>query len=90
MIKSLLPVVKKIEMELLEEFDNQNKPAANRHYAENFKEHDEVWLNQIKQNMDLPAIAASDFNEKNRAIAVANTPARALPEEAPDFFHLFD
>ncbi|MDP3561999.1 MAG: SH3 domain-containing protein [Legionellaceae bacterium] len=37
--------------------------------------------------MDLYALASSEFNEDNRAISVANTNARALPDSAPDFFH---
>ena len=87
MVTSLLPVVKKIELEILEDFDNRNKDVSNRHYAENFKEHDERWLNNIKENMDLNSLDSDEFSEKNRAIAVANTFARALPEHAPDFFH---
>ena len=88
MVRSVLPVVKKIELEILEDFDNQNKDAFSRHYAENFKEHDEVWLNNIKQNMDLSVLDSSEFMAKNKAIAVANTFGRALPDSAPDFFHL--
>ncbi|HHF0529900.1 TPA: SH3 domain-containing protein [Legionella anisa] len=87
MVNSALPVVKKIELELLAEYDNQNKSDQERHFAENFKEHDAVWLNRIKNNMDLPAIEGLGYNEKNRAIAVNNTFARALPDHAPDFFH---
>ncbi|QLZ69053.1 hypothetical protein FOLKNPGA_01835 [Legionella sp. PC1000] len=40
MVNSVLPVVKKIELELLDEYDNQNKSDEERHFAENFKEHD--------------------------------------------------
>lgn len=87
MVKSVLPQVKKIELELLDEFDNQNSSETNRHYAENFKEHDEIWLNKLKQNMNLSALDSNEFNVKNRAIAVTNTYARALPENSPDFFH---
>ena len=87
MVRSLLPVIKKIELEILEDFDNQ-KAGSNRHYGENFKEHDEVWLNQIKQNMELPALDSLEFNAGNKAITVTNTFVRALPDEAPDFFHL--
>lgn len=87
MVTSVLPLIKKVELEIVDDFDNQNKDAVNRHYGENFKEHDETWLRSIKQNMDLPALEASEFNEYNRAIAVTNTFARALPEGAPDFYH---
>lgn len=87
MVKSLLPLVKKIELQIVDEFDNQNKAAAERHYAENFKEHDEAWLGKIKQNMNLDILDTNEFNEKNRGIATSNTFARALPDGAPDFFH---
>lgn len=87
MVKSLLPIVKKIELEILDDFDNQ-KAGVYRHYAENFKEHDEVWLNHIRQNMNSSVLDSLEFNAGNKAIAVANTFARALPDDAPDFFHL--
>ena len=87
MIQAVIPTVKKIEFEIIDGFDNQNKPDTKKHYAENFKEHDEVWLNQIRKNMDLAAFDALTFNPENRAIAVNNTYARALPEHAPDFYH---
>lgn len=88
MVRALFPLVKKIQLENLDDFDNQNKTASNRHYAVNFKEHDEAWLSQIKKNMDLNALDSGEFKAKNKAIAVTNTFARALPDGAPDFFHL--
>lgn len=87
MVTSALPLMKKVELEQLEDFNNQNKANEDKHYAENFKEHDEIWWNKIKDNMDLYALASSQFNKDNRAIAVVNTHARALPDIAPDFFH---
>ncbi|STY29266.1 SH3 domain of the SH3b1 type [Legionella wadsworthii] len=87
MVESVLPSVLRIELELLNEFDNQNKSYEERHFAENFKEHDALWLNKIKKNMDLDSIERISFYDKNRAIAVNNTFARALPDHAPDFYH---
>ena len=87
MVTSALPLMKKVESEILEDFNNQNKPNEDKHYAENFKEHDQTWLSRIRNNMDLYALASSEFKEENRAISVANTYARALPDSAPDFFH---
>ncbi len=84
-IRAILPTVKKVEENLIEEFNNQNQPVDSYHYAENFKEHDTSWFRAIKQNMALETLNSADFNEKNKAIAVANTFARALPDDAPDF-----
>ena len=86
-ITFVLPLMKKIEPEILEDFNNQNKLLKDKHYAENFKEHDHIWWNRIKENMDLDALTSSAFNAENRAISVTNTYARALPDHAPDFFH---
>ena len=88
MVRSVLEVVKKIELEILNDFNNTNKAIPEKHYAENFKEHEEVWFRHLKQNMDLNELNASEFQEEKRAIAIANTFARALPDIAPDFFHL--
>lgn len=87
MVTSVLPLMKKIESEILEEFNNQNKPNEEKHYAENFKEHDQTWWSRIRDNMDLYVFASGDFKEENRAISVTNTYARTLPDSAPDFFH---
>jgi NLPC_P60 stabilising domain, N term len=43
MVTSALPLMKKIEPEMLEDFNNQNKSNEDKHYAENFKEHDQTW-----------------------------------------------
>ncbi|MFI4919098.1 MAG: SH3 domain-containing protein [Legionellales bacterium] len=87
MVTSALALMKKMEPEILAGFNNQNKAPEDRHYAENFKEHEQTWWNKIKDNMDLSALASSEFKEENRAIAVTNTHARALPDVAPDFLH---
>ncbi|MGC1182404.1 SH3 domain-containing protein [Legionella sp.] len=87
MVTSALALMKKVEPEILEDFNNQNKSNEDKHYAENFKEHDQIWWSRIRDNMDLYALASSEFKEENRAISVANTYARALPDIAPDFFH---
>ncbi|WP_133140209.1 SH3 domain-containing protein [Legionella genomosp. 1] len=87
LVRSLFPKIKQTELEILDEFNNQNKEPAARHYGENFKEHDAKWLNRIQRNMNLPALENLEFSEVNRAIAINNSYARALPESAPDFYH---
>ncbi|KTD36099.1 putative endopeptidase p60 precursor [Legionella nautarum] len=88
MVKSVLPIMKTVELQVLEEFNNLNKAPNDRHYAENFKEQNAIWWNKIKHNMALDTIQASYFKEENRAIAVDNSFARALPDQAPDFYHI--
>lgn len=87
MVATVLPFTQKIESEILEDFNNQNKVTADKHYGGNFKEHDFIWWNKIKDNMDLNALTSSEFREENRAISVTNTYARSLPDSAPDFLH---
>jgi cell wall-associated NlpC family hydrolase len=87
LVNSVLSIIKNEESILLEQFNNQDKTLEARHYGENFQEHDAVWWNHIKLNMNVDALDATHFNAENRAIAVANTHARALPDLAPDFFH---
>lgn len=87
MVKAVLPVVKQIELDTVKDYDNQDQSDDKKHYGMNFKEHDEFWLQQIKRNMNWVAIESISFNPRNRAIAITNTFARALPEQAPDFYH---
>lgn len=86
LIENLLPQVKVMEQTLINSFDNLQQEPSNYHYAENFKEHDEDWLNKITKNMHLEELASS-FKSGQRAIVVQNTLARALPDSAPDFLH---
>lgn len=87
MIRATLRLIKENEAETLENFNNQNKSSANKHYAANFKEHDQTWWNNIKKNMNLDKLDLNKFHKNNRAISITNTYARALPDAAPDFFH---
>ena len=87
LVRSILPLVQKLQLENLIAFDNQNKDFMQKHYGENFKEQGENWLTNIRNNMDINRLESLVFNEENRAIAINNTLARVLPESAPDFFH---
>ncbi len=86
LIQSMLLKVKTIEMGILEGFNNQKQDPLHYHYAENFKEHDASWLNKISTNMHLDDLDHS-FHASQRAIVIQNTFARALPDNAPDFYH---
>lgn len=87
-VTAILPTLNKIEEETLNNFNNVNKSPQQKHYGENFKEHDYHWWSRIKTNMDLPVLADAHYADEHRAIAVANTTARTLPDIAPDFFHV--
>lgn len=86
-VSEILPTVSETEIDILNDFDNRFKDDDHKHYGENFKAHDEKWLNQIRNNMPLESLTNLTFNPANRAIAVNNTHARALPDQSPDFYH---
>jgi cell wall-associated NlpC family hydrolase len=86
LVQTLLPTVKNIEQSIIDDFDNQKQEPKNYHFAENFKEHDPLWLAKIVTNMNLETLSLT-VNRQNKAIIVHNTFARALPDIAPDFFH---
>lgn len=87
LVHAVLPSVKSVEFTLMDEFDNQKQDPAHQHFGENFKEHDFLWLSKISKNMALDTLNVQSYNPNNRAIAIANTYARALPDLAPDFYH---
>ncbi len=86
-VAEVMPLVEKTELDDLNKFNNQNQSGNKEFYAQNFKELDKAWWEKIRDNMDLPALAASEYSAENRAISVANTFARSLPESAPAFLH---
>ncbi len=87
-VVAVLPQVYAQELLILDQFNNQNKSFPEKHYAENFKEHDVIWWEHIKTNMNLTALIMAQFQPEHRAIVVGNTFARALPDMAPDFYHV--
>lgn len=87
MVTAVLPLAKTIQTQILEDFNNAQQPVDNKHYAENFKEKKSAWWETISNNIDLSAIGNVAYTEANRAISVANTYARELPDTAPDFFN---
>ncbi|MCE3043740.1 NlpC/P60 family N-terminal domain-containing protein [Legionella sp. 16cNR16C] len=85
LVRSLFPKIKQTELEILDEFNNQNKEPSARHYGENFKEHDAKWLNRIKHNMNLAALETLEFSEANRAIAINNCKTDPMDGVGPIF-----
>lgn len=87
LVTSFLPIIPTIEFKILDDFNNKDKAPLKKHYGENFKEHDSKWWNKINNNIDWMALGAVNYLEENRAIAIANTYARTLPDMSPDFYH---
>lgn len=85
MVNTILPEVKKVQLELLDDFSNKNGQPT--HFGENYKIHDDKWLAKITKNMALDHLNSLSFNTTHRAIVTNNTLVRALPESEPDFFH---
>lgn len=86
MVKAILLRAGRIEKQLIEEFNNQVQDSTHQHYGENYKLHDVMWFNQLKQSMNLPAIFSAKYKASARAIVVNHTLVRVLPDSAPDFF----
>lgn len=87
LIKSTLPYIKEQMPKILETFNNEKVSLKDKHYGENFKRKNRLWWKTITTNVNLQAVDAATFNIHNRAISIANTFVRALPDDAPDFFH---
>lgn len=88
LVASIIPLTHAIELEVLNQYNNQNKTAKEYHYAENFKVHSLQWWEHIQKNMQLSVLENTQFKASQRAITTTNTFARNLPDNAPDFLHL--
>lgn len=86
-VKAVYPLALSIENEILDSYHNENKPAETMHYQENFKPRTEKWWLKLKQAMQLSQLNQASYQSNRRAIIIANTFARNLPEQSPDFFH---
>lgn len=87
LIKALLPLASHIEQRTLDEYNNEGLSSQQQHYGENFKLHDLKWWTALQNKMQLSSLEQQHYTKANRAIAISNTLARNLPDQAPDFFH---
>lgn len=85
MVKAVIPMVKDLQIMRIDNF-NQDNTTSFKHYGENFQSHDNKWIEEIEQNMDLGNFSLT-FAKAKRAIITNNTLLRALPTNEPDFFH---
>jgi len=75
-----------MEVDILADFTNVNKPDDQIGYGENFHPHTLDWINQIKENSHLAQFNDINYQANNRAIAVDNLLLRALPTNDPSFY----
>lgn len=87
LVEAVLPQVMLIETQVLAAFDNRMMREKDKHYAGNMKPHDFKWLGQLEEKMNLTQFKEEHYQASKRAIAIQNTYARVLPDEAPDFYH---
>lgn len=85
-VKTIIPIVRVKQYENLASYKNAKLPENKRHYGENYKPHDEAWWNNFQQKVNFSALNSMGYKANQRAIAVNNTLARGLPDNAPDFF----
>ncbi|WP_091906701.1 SH3 domain-containing C40 family peptidase [Chitinasiproducens palmae] len=70
-------------------YGNAGKSARRIGYGENFRPHDQAWIERIAANMRIDALAAARgarFEPARRAITVDNAPLRDLPTDDPHFY----
>lgn len=68
-----------VQLGLLDNFSNQGKSENQIGYGENFRPHDNEWINKIAHNINLDNLNGLNYLAANRGIAIDNLHARALP-----------
>ncbi|HJD66363.1 MAG TPA: SH3 domain-containing protein [Rickettsia endosymbiont of Bembidion nr. Transversale] len=76
-----------IQEEIVSKYSNRGKKAEDDiGYAENYRPYSPAWADQITYNMNIAQFANLDYNPNNRAIAIDNLHARALPTNDVHFY----
>ncbi|EKD72651.1 MAG: hypothetical protein ACD_45C00620G0007 [uncultured bacterium] len=78
--------IKSIEQTILANFNNQDKPADQLGYGENFHPYGENWIKSISDNINLAALDNLTYQPSNRGIAIDNSHARVLPTDDVHFY----
>lgn len=78
--------LKTIELNIISNFTNQNKPDSALGYGENFRPYSQDWINKLINNINISQFYNLSFQAANRAIALDNLHARALPTEDVYFY----
>ncbi len=76
-----------IEQSIIQWFNNSNKPNSELGYGENFRPYSPAWTTSIINNIPLDLLRQLSYHAENRAIAIDNLNARALPTAEVFFYH---
>jgi cell wall-associated NlpC family hydrolase len=79
--------VKALEANLIEMFNNKDKPDNQIGYGENFRPHTADWINAIAANINFSQLTNLNYTSDNQAIVIDNLQARALPTDDVHFFN---
>lgn len=74
-----------LETEIINWFNNADKDKNQMGYGMNFRPYSEGWISFIKKNMNLKQLSSLEYDSSNRAIAITNLEARALPTNDANF-----
>jgi cell wall-associated NlpC family hydrolase len=74
------------EQAILKSFDNAQSTSAEIGYGVNFHAYTPEWIASLTQNINPGHLNQISYAEKNRAIAIDNLHARALPTDDPFFY----
>lgn len=78
--------LKKLELDIIHTYSNENKTPKETSYGENFVPYSSSWMQAIADNIDFSQLVNLHYNASNRAIAIDNLDARALPTSDPSFY----
>lgn len=68
------------------QFSNKNKEASKIGYGENFRPYADKWIDQVHANVNIIQFNNLVYRPSNRAIAIDNLYARALPTDDVYFY----
>ncbi|SDQ39779.1 Cell wall-associated hydrolase, NlpC family [Paraburkholderia fungorum] len=76
-----------LQQRRIERFDNSGKSGAALGYGENFRPHDQAWIDTIARNMNVGQFTQNPvYQPERRAIASGNLLVRELPTLDPSFY----
>lgn len=79
--------LKTLEQQIFADLNNQNKSSTQIAYGENFRPYEESFFQAIADQIDFDKLGNLSFQSENRAIAIENISARALPTMQPHFYN---